>query len=84
MLTGKDCRICRIILGYTQEQMGNLMYVTKQTISDIETGITTKQSSILLYQLVLEKLAETDSDLQSYLDVLVLLDRTKDVPISES
>lgn len=84
MLTGKDCRICRIILGYTQEQMGNLMYVTKQTISDIETGTTTKQSSILLYQLVLEKLAETDSDLQSYLDVLVLLDRTKDVPKSES
>lgn len=84
MLTGKDCRICRIILGYTQEQMGNLMYVTKQTISDIETGTTTKQSSILLYQLVLEKLAETDSGLRSFLDVLALLDRTKDVPKSES
>lgn len=47
MLAEKDCRICRSIIGYTQEQMAQAMFITKQSISDIEIGKTTKKSNIL-------------------------------------
>ena len=57
MLTGNQLRICRSILGFTGEEIASQMYVTKQTLSSIETGKTTKQSSIFYYQLFIEKLA---------------------------
>lgn len=47
MLAEKDCRICRSILGYTQEQMPQAMFITKPSISDIEIDKTTKKSNIL-------------------------------------
>lgn len=84
MLTGKECRICRTILGYTQAQMANAMFITKQSVSDIETGKTTKESSILLYQLVIEKLAKGNPDLQKYLDCVAMLDQLAEFPRFES
>lgn len=84
MLTGKECKICRTILGYTQQQMADAMFITKQSISDIETGKTIKQSSILFYQLVIEKLAKDNSDLQKYLDCIAMLKQLDGYPRFEA
>lgn len=80
MLTGKECYICRTILGYTQEQMADAMFMPKQSISDIETGKMRKESSILFYQLVIEKLAKDNPDLQKYLDWVAMLDQLDGFP----
>lgn len=49
-------KLTRIRLDLNCEDMANRMHVTKQTISNIETGKTTTESSLYYYELVLEQI----------------------------
>lgn len=48
----------RLLLNLSMEDVAEMMYVTKGTISRIEAGIKDKKSTILLYELVLKKLVK--------------------------
>jgi transcriptional regulator with XRE-family HTH domain len=51
----------RILLDLSMEDVAKIMYVNKGTISLIEAGKCNKPSTMLLYQLVLEKLIKERS-----------------------
>ena len=53
MLNGKGLHLLRVYLGYTCQQMAEEMFVTKQTISNLETGRVTTKSTRLLYDITL-------------------------------
>ena len=67
MLTGNQLRICRSILGYTTADMGTKLYLTKQAVSAIENGKTTKLSSVYYYQLLIEKLAVDNQEVMDFI-----------------
>ena len=57
MLTGKQLRTLRYILDLTGADIAERMYVTKQTITSIETGKTKAESSRHYYALALKEIA---------------------------
>jgi len=55
MLDKEWLKITRIRLNLTLEEVAEEMFVTKQTLSNIETGKSTKKSTMLFYKIILEK-----------------------------
>ena len=72
MLTGKQLKLIRQVADFTGTDVANEMFVTKQTISSIETGKTTTKSSIHYYELVLKSMIEriNDCELRSVCQIL--------------
>lgn len=72
MLTGKQLKAIRQVADFTGIEVADEMFVTKQTISSIETGKTTAKSSIHYYELVLKSMIEriSDCELRSVCQVL--------------
>lgn len=62
MLTGKQLKIIRQIAGFTGTEVADKMFVTKQTISSIETGKTETPSSIRYYEMSLKAMIEDLAD----------------------
>lgn len=72
MLTGKQLKAIRQVADFTGTEVADEMFVTKQTISAIETGKTTTKSSIHYYELVLKSMIEriSDCELRSVCQIL--------------
>lgn len=72
MLTGKQLKAIRQVADFTGAEVADEMFVTKQTISSIETGKTTTKSSIHYYELVLKSMIEriSDCELRSVCQIL--------------
>lgn len=72
MLTGKQLKVIRQVADFTGTDVADEMFVTKQTISSIETGKTTVKSSIHYYELVLKSMIEriSDCELRSVCQIL--------------
>lgn len=64
MLTGEQLRTIRNVLGLSGEDIAKAMYITKQSVSSIETGKTKSQSSINYYYLSLKEIIRNLDDEQ--------------------
>lgn len=72
MLTGAQLKTIRLVANFTGDEVAKEMFVTKQTISSIETGKTTTKSSIRYYELSLKLMLEriSDQELRSICQIL--------------
>ena len=65
--TGDDLRKMRLLLGLRQEDIANMIGVSKCTVSHIETGATTHPLTIFGYAVLLERCyASVNGYLPSY------------------
>jgi len=55
MLDREWLKITRIRLGLTLEDVAKEMYVTKQCLSNIESGKSKQKSTMLLYEIILQR-----------------------------
>lgn len=62
MLTGKQLKTIRQVAEFTGQEVADEMFMTKQTISSIETGKTTTPSSIRYYELSLSIMIDNLDD----------------------
>lgn len=72
MLTGKQLKAIRQVADFTGTDVADEMFVTKQTISAIETGKITEKSSVHYYELALKSMIERigDCELRSVCQIL--------------
>lgn len=75
MLTGKQLKTIRQVADFTGIEIADEMFVTKQSISAIETGKTTAKSSIHYYELTLKSMVERISDFELRSVCQVLFDK---------
>ena len=79
MLTGNQLKLIRQVANFTGTDVANEMFVTKQTISSIETGKTTVKSSIHYYELVLKSMIERISDCELRFVCQMLFDKYSEI-----
>ena len=58
MMNNEELKEFRLILGLTCNEAGDLMYLTKQQISNIENGKSKKKSTMYLMELCYKKYLE--------------------------
>ena len=55
-MNNEELKEFRLMLGLTCQEAGDLMYLTKQQISNIETGKSKQKSTMYLMELCYKKL----------------------------
>ena len=58
MMNNEELKEFRLMLGLTCQEAGDLMYLTKQQISNIETGKSKQKSTMYLMELCYKKYLE--------------------------
>ena len=58
MMNNEELKEFRLMLGLTCKEAGDLMYLTKQQISNIETGKSKQKSTMYLMELCYKKYLE--------------------------
>ena len=61
-MNNEELKEFRLILGLTCQEAGDLMYLTKQQISNIETGKSSKKSTMYLMELCYKKYLEDNKN----------------------
>lgn len=62
MMNNEELKEFRLMLGLTCQKAGDLMYLTKQQISNIETGKSKKKSTMYLMELCYKKYLEDNKN----------------------
>ena len=69
MMNNEELKEFRLMLGLTCQEAGDLMYLTKQQISNIETGKSKQKSTMYLMELCYKKYLEDHKSEKLYIGI---------------